>query len=368
MKLEDLWTVTERRLAHEADSLDALLERLRGRISPVLIGDREWQGLLGRARSLPATFAAFPFGFELPLLAPEPRADFGVSVFGGSRSGAFLEKAGRSEDADPSSSGIARLLAATEPRDSPLRRVAGRKMLIEHRIDSAAGAPQPEPRVFLYPIGDGLAGGGSPRRLCDLRLVAEALVSAAGREPDPALLREIETVYLAITPDACIRAVGAVPARGDGLRLAITGFRDARGIAAFLERAAWPGPSDFVTAAVSRFQERGAFDYLGVHLDLHADGVGPSLGLSFYTGEGLRLADVRHWMPLIDGIGADRLAVPGKLSALASSCSGVQTLFGKGGPFVLARGIHDIGFTVLGRRIVEVKAFVFLLMLGALPS
>ena len=78
--------------------------------------------------------------------------------------------------------------------------------------------------------------------------------------------------------------------------------------------------------------------------------------------------DVRHWMPLIDGIGADRLAAPEKLSALANSSSGVQTLFGKGGPFALARGIHDIGFTVLGCRIVEVKAFVFLLMLGALPS
>ena len=330
----------------------------------MLIGEREWQGLLAWARSLPATLGAFPFGFEVPLLDPEPRAKFGVSVVGGSRSAAFLAEAGRREGAEPSASGIARLFAATEPEDSPLRRVAGRKVMIEHRIDSMAGGVDPDPRVFLYPVGDGLAGDGSPGRLRDLLLVAEALVSATGRGPAPALRRRIETVYLAMTPGACIRAVGADPASGGGLRLAITGFRDAGGLAAFLERAAWPGDPAFVAATVSRFEERGAFAYAGVHLGLDADGVGPALGLGFYTGEDLRLVDVRHWMPLIDGIGADRLAVPDKLSALADSCSGTQTLFGKGGPFVLARGIHDLGFTVLGGRIVEANAHVFLLMLA----
>ena len=368
MKLEDIWTATEQHLAREADSLGTLLERLRGRISPVLIGDREWQRLLERAHPLPATVAAFPFGFELPLHESEPRADFSVSVFGGSRSAAFFEDAGRAGGADPTAAGISRLLAAMEPEDAPLRRVAGRKMLLEYEIESTGHGSHPAPGVFLYPADDGLVGDGSPVRLRDLGLMSNEVASATGRRRDAATRRHVEAVYLAMRPDSCVRAVGAFPSGGGGLRLAITGFRDSGSVVAFLERAGWPGRPSFVAATVSRFEERGAFAYLGVHLDVHAGGVGTTLGLSLYAGEGLRLKDIRHWIPLLDRIAADRLAVPDKLSVLAESWSGAQVLFGRAGPFVLATGIHDMELVVRDDRIDEVKAYVFLLMLGALPS
>lgn len=366
MNLENQWAATEELLEREADSLGELLEQLRGRISPVLIGDPEWERLLERAHPMPATMAAFPFGFELPLHELQARSDFGVSVIGGSRTAAFFEKAGRSEDADPSVARIAWLLKETEAEDSPLRRVAGRKMLLEYDIDSTGRGRHPDPGVFLYPAEQVLMGDRSRQRLRDLGVVTDAVASATGREMDAAKRRQVEKVYLAMEPDSSIWGIGAFPARGSGLRLAITGFRSTRSIVAFLERAGWPGRHSIVESTVSRFEERNAFAYLGVHFDVQADGVGPTLGLSFYTAKGQWLKDMRHWTPLINGIGEDRLAVPEKLATLADSWSGSETLFGKSGPFVLVRGIHHIKFTVLGDRIEQVKAYVFMLMLGAL--
>ena len=104
--------------------------------------------------------AAFPFGFELPLHDPRRRADFGVSVVGASRSAAFFEKGGRCEAADPSTARIARLLGETEREESPLRRIAGRKMLLEYDIDSTRHGTCPDPGIFLYPDQQPLAGDG----------------------------------------------------------------------------------------------------------------------------------------------------------------------------------------------------------------
>ena len=80
MRLEDQWAATEQQLAREAESLGEILAKLRGHISPVLVGGTGWERLLERARDLPATMTAFPFGFELPLHENEPNADFGVSL------------------------------------------------------------------------------------------------------------------------------------------------------------------------------------------------------------------------------------------------------------------------------------------------
>ena len=80
MRLEDQWAATEQQLAREAESLGEILAKLRGHISPVLVGGTGWERLLERARGLPATMAAFPFGFELPLQENGPNADFGVSL------------------------------------------------------------------------------------------------------------------------------------------------------------------------------------------------------------------------------------------------------------------------------------------------
>jgi len=137
--------------------------------------------------------------------------------------------------------------------------------------------------------------------------------------------------------------------------------------------AGWPGRHPFVAATVSRFEERGGFVELGLHLDVHADGLGPTLGLSCLAKE--RVAkDPRHWLDrpdlwtaFIDGLREEGLAVPEKLSALANWTTAPTTLFGRLGPFVLLRGIHHIKLVLAGDRIEQVKGYPFMALLGT-PS
>ena len=363
VELIEKLSATEESFAQEADSLGAFLERLRSHVPPALIGDPEWKRLLERVYPLPVTMAAFPFGFELPLHEARPRADFGAPVIGGSRSTAFFEEAGRATGASPSAAGIARLLAATEAEDSPLRRIAGRLVGLEWDIDSTGDGLQPDPGIFLYANKGALVGDRSPRGLRDLGVMADAIASATGTDLDTATRRQVEGLYFAMEPESMIGGVGSFPARGGGLRLTMEGFRKPGSAAAFLERAGWPGPCPFIASIVSRYQERRAFAYMGVSLDVEADGVGPALGLSFYAGETGWVEDIRYWRPLLSGMQEDGLAVPEKLSALADAWSGSEAVLGASGPFVLLRGIHHIKFTVTGDRIEQVKAYVFMLLL-----
>lgn len=356
-------SATEESFAREADSLGQFLERLRSRIPPELIGDPEWRRLLERVYPLPVTMAAFPFGFELPLHESGPRADFGAPVIGGSLSAPFFEQAGRAAGASPSAAGIARLLAETEAEDAPLRRVAGRLVGLEYDIDATGAGVHPEPGIFLYASKGALVGDRSPQGLGDLGMMADAVTSAAGNDLDPATRRQVEKLYLAMEPESLVGGVGSFPSRGCGLRLTMEGFRKRGSAVAFLKRAGWPGECAFIGSIVSRYRERGAFDHLGVHLDVETDCVGPALGLSFYAGKTGWVDDIQCWRPLVDGIREDGLAAPEKLSALADSWPGVNSVFGASGPFVLVRGIHHVKFTVTGDHVDQVKAYVFMLLL-----
>ena len=61
--------LTQDRLAEEGGTMGELLGHFRNRVSPVLIGDPQWERILERAGKLPITMGALPFGFELPLHA-----------------------------------------------------------------------------------------------------------------------------------------------------------------------------------------------------------------------------------------------------------------------------------------------------------
>ncbi len=368
MSIDKFWAPTEIALRREANSLGELLERLRGRVSSVLIGDRAWGKLIERARELPVTIAAFPFGFEVPLHELRPEADFGVSLVGGSLSAAYFERAGRSEDAKAPPTGIAWLLEETEQGESALRQAVGRKMLLEYDVDPTPQGTSPDPGIFLYPAGDTLVGDRSSQRLRDLGVVADAVVRASCWDSDTSERRQIDQVYLALDPDTRVGSVGAFPSRRRGVRLAMTGFRKARDVMAFLERAGWSGNHSHTRSIISQLEERGSFAHMGVHFDVQATGVGPTLGLSFFAREAEWLKDVRHWIPLIDGLREQRLAVPEKLAALADSSSGAEMLFGKSSPFLLLRGIHHIKLVLKGDCVEQVKAYLFLLMLSPPPQ
>ncbi len=361
MSVAEQWPNTERRLLREADSLGALLERLRKHVSPVLIGDEEWAGVLERAYELPVTMAAFPFGFEIPLSDSRPRADLGVSLVGGSQSAEFFETREKLEDRDPSASGIAWLLREMKPEDSPLRRVVGQKMLLEYDIDRMPDGTPPSPGVFLYPDERVLAGDGSDRNLQGLRTVADAVASATGRELSEAERRRIDQVYLAMRPDTEMRAIGAFPSRAKATRLTATGFQKAEDVAGFLERANWPGRRALAASTISRFERREAFSYMGIHCDVTENGVGSNLGVSFFAQEGQWLKDIRHWTPLIDGLLAERFSIPEKLPELFA-WSGSTAFSGESGSFALVRGIHHIKLTLVDDRVERVKAYVFFLI------
>lgn len=371
MDFEEGLARTQERLADEANSFAEVLERLRSLIPAELIGEVEWQDVLERARPLPETIGAFPFGFELPLHERRPGADLGVSVVGGTGPGTFFEETGRSKTADHSAAGIARLLRETESENSPLRRVIGRKMMLEYDVASAAMDAPPEPGIFLRPAERPIVGGGN--RLRDVGIVLDALVSAIGWTPDTAERRLAEQVFEAQRPHTRIDSFGAFPSRERAIRMAVTGFRNSRDVAEFLGRVGWPGQRSAVISTVSQFEEPERFASLGVHLDVHADGLGRTLGLSFLAKERVAkdsrywLDDLRLWTPFIDVLSEAGLAVGEKLAALAKWSPGPTTLFGASGPFVLLRGIHHFKLVLARDRIDQVKCYPFMVLIAA-PS
>ena len=370
MNFEEASTITQERLQEEAESLGELLERLRSLIPPALIGEREWDELIERARELPSTMAAFPFGFELRLHERRPRADLGVSVVGGTTLAEFFQQMAQSEDTDAAAAGVAELLFETDSEESALREVVGRKMMLEFDIGLPPGDPPPDPGIFLRPSERPIVGDGAEQRIRDLNVVIKALVSAAGWTPDDAERRQVERLHRAQTADTRIESIGAFPSRERAIRLAVIGLRTSGGVMAFLRRAGWPGQHEFVADTLSRLEQRGGFVELGVHMDVHAHGLGPTLGLNCLAKE-RRPKDSRHWLDrpdlwttFIDSLREEGLGVDEKLSALAEWSPEPTTLFGKFGPFLLLRGIHHIKLVLAGDRIQEVKAYPYMVLLG----
>ena len=368
MSVRDQWAATEELLAREAESLGGILDRLRDRVSPVLIGNREWERLVERACDLPSTMAAYPFGFELPLHKCRPGADLGVSVFGGTGPAAFFEERGRREDADRSAFGIAWLLRETERDASPLRQVVGRNMMLEYDVESASDDARPHPGIFVRPSERPVVGDGASQRVRDIRCVLDAVTFAAGWNPAAAGRRWAERVYRAQTADTRIVSFGAFPSRERGVRLAVTGFQRSRDVVAFLERAGWQGQHSVVASVVSRFEERGDFVDLGIHFDVRAEGLGPALGLSFFA-KNREPNDPHYWVdrpgqwtPFLEGLREAGLGVGEKLSAMADWPSGAEAMFCRSGMFVLLRGIHHFKIVVTEGNVEQIKGYLFMLI------
>lgn len=368
------WAATEERLAREAVSLGEVLEGLRGFVSPVLIGASEWLQLLDRARELPASLAAYPFGFEFPVHEQRPGADLGVSVVGETGPAAFFEQGAKSEDADPSATAIASLLSETHSADSPLGRIVGRKMMLEFDVDMAPPGERPDPGVFLRPAEAPIVGGEGRRGLEALGIVLDGLVSAVGWNPDPAEVRQCERIYLALEPDAKVESLGAFPSRERVLRFSATRFRSTSSLVAFLERAGWPGSLSLAAETVSRFEARGAFVSVGANMDVLAEGCGPTLGLSILAKQrepndpAYWVDRPGQWSAFLDVLREDGLAVPEKLAALTDWTQGPTVLFGKSGPFVLMRGIHHAKLVLVENRLDKLKVYVFMLLVGSMPT
>lgn len=350
----------------QAESVGELLEQFKSRIPPELIDGAGWNRLVECASGLPISLATPGFGFELRMHEAEPRADLGLMLFHGSRSAAQFEEWSRSRPEDVSAQSIVGLLDEMGREGTALHRIAATKLMFEYDVDPAHPGPFPDPGIFLYPTADALTDPGLVQAPEDLCAIADAVASACGWAPDSAERRHAEQLFLARPAGVQIGSVGGFPDRRKALRMAITGIRSTDELASFLERANWPGQPEAFSPFVGDLEARGAFAHLVAHIDIDEGGVRPELGVSYYPRESQWLKDIEPWMGVIDGLRATGLVVPEKMSALADSWAGAETVFGRRGILLVVRGIHHFKTTLVGGRFEEVKAYVFCLVFSPL--
>ena len=372
MDIDRAVRLTEDRLAIEGGAMDELLGHLRDRISPVLVGDPEWELVLERARQLPITMGALPFGFELPLQARQPRADFGASLASGTRTAAFFRERARTDKADATARAVVRLFQRVEANDASLRAIVGRKLMLEYDIGPTRGADNSIPGMFLRPGERPIIGGGG--QAPDVGVVVDALFSCVGWEMTGAERENLERVYLAQPEDTRMDSFGVFPSRSRAIRLAVMGFKSRQEVRTYLEGVGWPGRLSAVGSVLERFQDRADVVRSGVNIDVRHEGVGPTLGLTLmvkqrYTkGSRYWLDGLTDWELFLDALSHEHLVVPEKLTALAGWVSKPTTLFGKSGRYVLLRGIHHIKLVLSGDQLRQAKAYVFLVLSGAMSS
>ena len=312
---------------------------------------------------------ALPFGFELPLHEPRPEADFGASLASGTPPAAFFEERARTDRTDETAQAIVRLFRQMEADGSPLREIVGRKLMLEYDIGSAGHGTGAFPGMFLRPGERPILGARG--QADDVGTVVDALVSCLGWETTRAERDNVQRAYLAQPDDTRMDSFGVFPSRARSIRLAIMGFKSQREICSYLEDTGWPGETSAVDAVISRFKERADIVRSGANIDVQEDGLGPTLGLTLivkqrYTKDSRYWLDgLTDWDPFLEALGHEDLVVPEKLDALAGWVSKPTTLFAKTGRFVLLRGIHHIKLVVSADRLQKAKAYVFMVLSGA---
>ena len=372
MDIDQAVTLTQDRLAEEGGTMGDLLGHFRSRISPILIGDPEWEHILECAGKHPIMMGALPFGFELPLHEPRPVADFGASLASGTRTAAFFEERARTDETDETARSISRLFREMEAENSPLRDIVGRKLMLEYDIGSSRGGERPHPAMFLRPGERPITGAGDQAR--DVATVVDALVSCVGWERNDAERQNVERTYLAQPGDTRMDSFGVFPGRTRSIRLAVMGFRAQEELCSYLEDTGWPGQISAVDSVISRFRARANVVRTGVNIDVHEGGLGPTLGLTLivkqrYTKDSRYWLDgLTDWDPFLKALSHEDLVVPEKLKALAGWVSRPTTLFAKSGRFVLLRGIHHIKLLIAGNQLRKAKAYVFMVLSGAVHA
>ena len=369
MNIDQAVTLTQDRLAEEGGTMGELLGHFRNRVSPVLIGDRQWERILECAGNLPVTMGALPFGFELPLHETGPVADLGVSLASGTRPAEFFRERAHNDRTDATARAITRLFRQMDAEDPALREIVGRKLMLEYDIGSAHNGDIGVPGMFVRPGERPIVGTAGQTN--DVGTVVDALVSCVGWEGNDAERKNAERVYLAQPEDTRLDSFGVFPSRSRSIRLAIMGFKARRELCSYLENTGWPGRTEAVDAVIARFRKRANIVRTGVNVDVREGGLGPTLGLTLivrqrYTKDSRYWLDgLTDWDPFLEALKQEDLVVQDKLAALAGWVSRPTTLFARSGRFVLLRGIHHIKLVMDGNELQKAKAYVFMVLSAA---
>ena len=371
MELDKAITLTQERLTHEGEDMAELLGHFRDLVSPVLIGEKQWNRILDCATGLPIEMGALPFGFELPLHEIEPRADLGVSLASGTRIAKYYEKLHGMGEGDVTTKAILNLFKQMDDEHSPLREIVGPKLMLEYDIGAEPESDGP-PGMFLRPGERPILSANE--QLDDVLTVVDALVSCVGWDRSEAERNSVKQSYLAQPEDTRTDSFGVFPSRERSIRLAVMGFKSMPELRSYLEATGWPGDLAAVESVVSRFSERASIARTGINIDVQEDGLGPSLGLTLivkqrYTKDSRYWLDgLTDWDPFLDALSQEDLVGSAKLKELADWVSKPSVLFAKSGRFVLLRGIHHIKLVVAEGKLQKVKAYVFLVLSGALTA
>ena len=202
--------------------------------------------------------------------------------------------------------------------------------------------------------------------------MVDGLVACHDLEPSAAERSNAERVYLAQPEDTRLDSFGLFPSRARTIRLAIMGFGGQRDVGSFLEQASWPGNIATVETVLARFSERTHVVRTGVNVDVQADGIGPALGLTpivkqRYAADSRAWIDgLTDWQPVLEALRHEDRVVPEKVAALAGWVSQPTLLFGRTGRFILLRGIHHLKLVIAGDRVEQIKAYVYMVLSGAI--
>lgn len=370
MDIDEAVLVTQERLALEGQNMGELLGFFRDRISPTLIGESQWKSILKCAEKLPIEMGALPFGFEIPLHDSMPVADFGVSLASGTRTATFYEELKQKNNTDDVGNAILNLFQQMDSEKSLLRDIVGRKLMLEYDIGSESYGTHTMPGMFLRPGERPIMGSG--QQVEDVRTVVDALVSCVGWSRNQAERKNVEQAYLAQPEHTRTDSFGIFPSRSRSIRLAVMGFNNTQELCTYLESTGWPGQVPTVESVVSRFQERANVVKSGINIDVRDTGLGPSLGLTLIVKQRFT-KDTRYWLDgltewesFLQALSFEDVVVPEKLKDLESWHSKPTVMFGKSGRFVLLRGIHHIKLVVSNNQLQKVKAYLFLVLSGAI--
>lgn len=369
MVIDEALLQTQTRLTAEGSNLSELLGHFRNRISPVLIGEIEWMQLLNCAAKLPTAMGAHPIGFEIPLHTREPRADLCVALASTTHSAEKFLVQAKIHSSDDIVRAISLLLKRIEKKNSQLREIVGRKLMLQFVSDSDWESRLSLRSLFLRPDLKPILGTAGQE--IDVGIVAKSLADSFGWSMSKKQLNHLQQVYLAQPGNTRMDSFSINPSNSRAIQLSILGFSKSQDIRNYLDNVAWTGQLSVVDAIIARFAQRMPIARIGLNVDVGEKAVEPTLGLILIV-EQRQTKDSRYWLdgltdwnPVLQALGQEDTIIPEKLQALAGWPSKPTRLFARSGHYIMLCGIHHIKLVIDQNGLVGVNAYVYMALSDA---